>query len=154
MRYAYLIGLLFVYVHSFGQFSITLKYKKPHCGGKHYSDTTTYFLLANQKWILISPNNKIDTVFTNIQGKVKIPNKKGKYFLYQSWKYYKSSPSDFPVILYEKQCLQEHWNIPDFTIHVISNKKYKISPLYYTPYCPDKHPCLRKDTVIPKIPHH
>lgn len=136
------------------QFSITIKYKKAKCGGARNQDTTSYFLLANKKWILQHPHQKIDTLYTDINGRIKIPNKKGTYYLYEPWKYYHQAPPYFPPSLYNKTCLQNAYTTPDFTITVSSKKKYKISPLYYYLHCPDKHPCLRTDTIIPRIPTH
>lgn len=138
---------------SYAQLCVTLKYKKAKCGGHKNLDTTSYFLLANKKWIIQYPSKKIDTIYTNINGQIKIPNKKGTYYLFEPWKYYKHTP-DFPIQLYDKNCLQTMWQTPDFTIIVHSNKKYSIVPLFLNTFCPDKHPCLRKDTIIPRIPQH
>lgn len=136
------------------QINITLKYKKAKCGGARPQDTTSYFLLSNKKWILISPHNKIDTVYTDGNGILKIPNKKGRYKLFEPWKYYQSTPFGFPIQLYNRQCLQKYYQTPDFTIKVHSSKKYNLTPAYYSSICPDKHPCLRTDTIIPRIPIH
>ncbi len=146
-----ILSLLFLSIHLNAQFNVTLKYKQPRCGGKKNPDTTSYFLLANKKWIIRYPSGKIDTLLTDINGKIKIPSQKGTYLLYEPWKFYQSTPG-FPIQLYDKTCLQKEYTIPDFTIKVISNKKYSILPLYHSPYCMDKHPCLRTDTVIPRIP--
>ncbi|GAB4202653.1 MAG: hypothetical protein Fur0023_08790 [Bacteroidia bacterium] len=147
-----LVFLVLLSMHVQAQFNVTLKYKRPNCGGKKNPDTTSYFLLANKKWMIQYPSGKIDTVYSDINGKVKIPAKKGTYLLYEPWKYYHSTPSDFPLQLYDKNCLQMHYAIPDFTIYVVSNKKYRLRPQALQIYCIDKHPCLRTDTVIPRIP--
>jgi len=131
---------------------ITLKYKKPKCGGARNADTTSYFVIPNKKWIIQYSNNTIDTIYTNSEGIIVIPSKKGKYYLFDPWKYYKQSPSDFPIQLFDKKCLEKEYSKPDFIIQILSSKKYKIIPSFWSPYCPDKHPCLRKDTVIPRIP--
>ncbi len=144
--------LCFLYTFSiYSQFSVVLKYKKARCGGVRTPDTTSYFILANKKWIIQYPSQKIDTIYTDVNGKIKIPNKKGAYYLYEPWKFYHQCPN-FTIQLYDKSCLNKAWQTPDFTITVISNKKYKLSPLYLNTHCPDKHPCLRTDTIIPHIP--
>lgn len=154
MKYSKIITILLISIYSQAQVSITLKYKKNKCGGAKNQDTTSYFLLANKKWIIEYPTKKIDTIITDVQGKIKLPTQKGTYLLYEPWKYYHTAPSDFPLSLYDKNCLISSYSIPDFTILITSKKKYKISPLYFYIPCPDKHPCLRKDTIIPKIPSH
>lgn len=148
----YISILIFFSINLNAQFLITLKYKKPKCGGARNPDTTSYFVLSNKKWIIQYPSNKIDTIYTNSEGKITIPSIKGKYYLFDPWKYYKQTPSDFPVKLYDKKCLEAEYSKPDFIIQISSKKKYKISPSFWTPYCPDKHPCIRKDTIIPRIP--
>ncbi len=153
-RYINIFLFILLVSASYGQFSITLKYQKPKCGGARNIDTKPYFLLTNKKWIIQHPNKKIDTIYTNVQGKIKIPNKKGTYYLYEPWKFYHQNPADFPMQLYDKKCLEKEWSNPDFTIIISSNKKYKIIPKYLKIYCPDKHPCLRNDTIIPHIPYH
>lgn len=155
MKMKWIYILIFMATSSYAQFSITLKYKKPKCGGARpvNTDTTSYFLLTNKKWIIQYPSQKIDTIYSDIDGKIKLPNKKGTYCLYEPWKYYHQAPPDFPIQFYNINCLEKHWNTPDFKIKICSNKKYKIIPLHLTLYCPDKHPCLRTDTVIPRIPY-
>lgn len=134
------------------QFTITLHYKKTKCGGIKNTDTSTYFPLSNTKWILQYPNKTIDTITTDANGKLQIPYIKGTFYLYYPWKFYKKYPADFPKNFYDLNCLQTSYSSPDFTIKVSSKKKYRLLPLYIYDYCPDKHPCLRKDTIIPRIP--
>ena len=154
MKPTLLIISLLISIYSQAQISITLKYKRSKCGGAKNQDTTSYFLLANKKWIIQYPSKKIDTIVTDIQGKIKLPAQKGTYLLFEPWKFYHTAPSDFPMSLYDKNCLSSSYSTPDFTIQITSNRKYKISPSYYYIPCPDKHPCLRKDTIIPRIPSH
>lgn len=152
--YIFLVFSIWFYLNVKAQFSVTLKYKIPKCGGKKNTDTTAYFLLANKKWIVQYPSGKTDTLTTDINGKIKIPPKKGTYLIFEPWKYYKQFPPYFPEQFYNKQCIADWWKIPDFTIRVLSNKKYKLTPPYLITYCPDKHPCLRTDTIIPHIPRN
>lgn len=136
------------------QTSIVLNYKKSKCGGvkPNNTDTTTYFPLTNKKWIIQYPGQKIDTIYTDKVGKIKLPNKKGTYYLYTAWKYYHLSPPEYPIQFYDKDCLKEEWNTPDFKITIHSRRKYTISPPFLNTLCPHKHPCIRKDTVVPIIP--
>lgn len=158
MKKLFIIFFSLLYWCSSAQFSITLKYKQQKCGGKKNPDTTSYFLLANQKYIVqfygykTKTLQKTDTIISDIAGKIKIPNQKGTYYLYKPWKYYHSYPADYPKNFYNTECIKQEWEKPDFTIKVHSNKKYTVEPQYIISYCPDKHPCIRKDTVIPKIP--
>lgn len=145
--------LLLIARFLYGQFTIELKYKIPKCGGKKNPDTTSYFLLKNKKFIVQYSSNKIDTIITDALGKIKLPDKKGKYYLYEPWKFYKTAPPEFPLQFYNKTCLTKEWKKPDFIITIISSKKYRIQPQYLIPYCIDKHPCLRTDTALPHVLH-
>ncbi|GIV27804.1 MAG: hypothetical protein KatS3mg027_1618 [Bacteroidia bacterium] len=152
-RYYFLILFILTLSSPFmAQLNVTLKYKKAKCGGAKSQDTTSIFLLSNKKWILEHPNKKIDTIYTDDNGTIKLSNKKGQYKLYEPWKFYKQTPSDYPIQFYDKKCLQKAYQNPDFTIIVSSKKRFKLSPQYYLQVCPDKHPCLRTDTIIPRIP--
>lgn len=153
MKYLLIPPILLFQIASYAQLSITLKYKTPKCGGARKTDTSSYFLFTNKKWIILSPNQKIDTLYTDINGKIKIPNKKGNYLLFDPIKFYQQYPPTYPHQFYNKSCLQEYWKTPDFEIIITSKRKYTIQPPYLTTYCPDKHPCLRTDTIIPRIPH-
>lgn len=152
MKKFILLFLMLCVSNSKSQISITLYYKKAACGGIQSPDTSRCFLLINKKFIVQYPSEKIDTLYTNSEGKLQLPKKKGKYFLYEPWKYYHQTPAYYDSSFFDKKCLEKIYHEPELVIHMVTFKKIKIYPSYYTEICPQNLPCFKKDINIPKPP--
>src|SRR4051812_22262680 len=80
--------------------SITAKitYTEPYCGGARptkeiEAEAKKEKPYAKKTIILVSSEGKIDSIKTNSSGIIKYKLKPGNYKLFESWRYYKTSPN-------------------------------------------------------------
>jgi len=136
--------------------SLTLEmfYYEPYCGGARPSEeilaeTKKPHTCAAKKFILISASGKIDTVFSDARGRIKLKLKKGSYRLMEPWRYYKSSPDGSDLKRFERSCLEIEWAraLADIDLNGKKGKtKFNYEIIHF---CEWAQPCLSETFVPP-----
>jgi hypothetical protein len=131
---------------------LELKQQHEYCGGARPSPEILAkyekpFPYANKKLIMVSSLGKVDSVQTDVNGKLSLKLKEGEYKLYEPWRYYKRSPDGTTIENYERSCLENQWLKVDILIE-IKKRKSKITNVIDKAYCPHTIPCL----LNPHIP--
>ena len=132
----------------------TLFYIQPYCGGARptpeiEAESRKPKPYANRTMIIISDKQKVDSVKTDQYGAFKLKLKKGKYKMYEAWKYYKSTPTGDPLSSYDKVCLENEWKKDCMNIK-ISRSSISIDSCILIEHCPWNVPCISEQHLPPR----
>ncbi len=134
--------------------NMELIYHEPYCGGARPTDEILAEAqkpkpYAGRKLILVSKTGKVDTVTTDLNGKLKLKLKKGEYHLFEAWRFYKLTYNGAPVEQFDKTCLIKEWEKATVEISV-TRKKTKITfKNELQNYCDWSTPCLLETHMPP-----
>jgi hypothetical protein len=160
MRFDLIFLLLFLMGFSLaGQkksVSIKITFLQPYCGGAR---PTKEMLAESQKpkpyakktIVIVSEEGKIDSARTNNSGILKLKLKAGQYKLFETWRYFNSTPAQLPVKDFDKDCLKPEWQKEIKTVVVTSKKAEVIHKNDIIIACPWNVPCIL-ESAKPPIP--
>ncbi len=123
---------------------------KPYCGGARptpdmvkASETPVPF--SHKTMILLRSDGKIDSVRTDEGGKLDLRLKKGKYQLFETWRYYKLAPGNRELTAFNKECLTGEWKQP-YKVITVSKSGFTVrDSAAIIQYCDWRLPCITDD---------
>lgn len=135
---------------SFSSFSqkrkidIKIYYSQKNCQGlENISEDSIPTPYSNKSIIFVSEKGKVDSAKTNTGGQLQLRLKKGRYTLFEPWRYNLYTPQNLPIGSFDRGCLIKEWEKVLFTI-VITKETVKVvqnNPLVHL--CPENIPCLQ-----------
>lgn len=131
---------------------LQINYKQPYCGGarpspeilqnaelaKPYSSKTVF---------IVSENGRSFSATTSSLGIIERKMKPGTYYLFEAWRFKKTTPDAAPLTDYELTCLQQEWKKPVGSFVVGLSKTTKdtgaVATFVIELPCPWQSPCLK-----------
>jgi len=137
--------------------SIKISYLQPYCGGARptpemEAEAQKPKPYAHKTVIIVSENGKVDSVKSNEAGIIKKKLIAGKYKLYESWRYYKSTQTGDPLSEFDKSCLEEEWKRYFMEVTVTKSKLTQKSDNPIILNCSWDAPCMLETHKVPKRP--
>ncbi|MCE3260756.1 MAG: hypothetical protein K0S12_2397 [Bacteroidetes bacterium] len=133
---------------------ISVSYMQPYCGGakptpEMVAEAEKVLPYSGKTFIVVSEKGKADSAKTNEKGVMKLKLSPGSYKVYESWKYYKSTPSGESSDQFNKTCLEEEWkkHFMDVTVTKTSVTQKSEGPIILT--CPGRENC-RTNKILPE----
>ncbi|MBS1652644.1 MAG: hypothetical protein JSU07_11610 [Bacteroidetes bacterium] len=134
---------------------IKITYLEPYCGGAKPSpeierQSKLPQAYSNKKLIVVFKKCHIDTLITNDSGAVFLPLKKGIYKIYEPWRYYKKTPNNEPISMFNKTCIKQEWEKENIHVQIHSKNKIEITKkISFNAYCPWREPCVNEINKAP-----
>jgi hypothetical protein len=119
---------------------------QPYCGGARptpqmEADAQKPKPYASKMIIIVSDKGKVDSAKTDASGLLKKKLDQGTYKLFETWRYYKSTPNGEDVSHFDKACLEEEWKKEFRKISINKNKIVEESVNEINMKCDWSQPC-------------
>jgi hypothetical protein len=124
-----------------------LTYIEPYCGGARPTpemekDAQTPRPYANRKVYVVSEKRKVDTLTTDDKGNITFKLKKGKYKVYEAWRFLKQTPDQSPSNRFIPDCLKEEWKKEFMQVTVTKKSISQTTKYDLINHCDYKLPCF------------
>lgn len=133
---------------------ISVTCTRPYCGGARPTeemekDAATPKPYGGAAFIWRSESGKVDSARTDADGKLHLKLKKGKYKIYEAWRYRLHTPNNLPFESFDKDCLKQEWEKMAFVV-TVTKKTYTCVPQQAIVIpCDWSLPCLTEEVPIP-----